>query len=88
MQPNSFVKEDGSLDYEALGVQGPTRDVHGTDADVRANLVRATPTKWYQRGNELVAETDLGELVNLLPTDVMLTGIDSNNLPILTKMIL
>ncbi len=88
MQPNSFIKEDGSLDYEALGVKPPTTDVHGSEADVRANLVRATPTKWYQRGNELVAETGLGEVVNMLPTDVQLTGVTDDNLPILTKMVL
>lgn len=85
MQQPSFIKEDGSLDYEALGVPAPTRDAHGTPEDIRANMQRATPIRWFQRGNELVAETELGELVNMIPTDLFLTGIDEAGLPILTK---
>lgn len=86
MQPNSqFIKEDGSLDYEALGVTPPTSNSHGTAEDIRANMQRATPIRWFQRGNELVAETALGELVNMIPTDVFLTGVDETGLPILTQ---
>jgi hypothetical protein len=86
-QPNSqFLKEDGSLDYEALGVEPPKHEDHGTDQDIRNNMQRATPIRWFQRGNELVAETELGELVNFIPTDMQLTGVDENNQPILTRL--
>jgi hypothetical protein len=85
-QPNSqFINEDGSLNYEALGVEPPKHSEHGSDADIRANMQRATPIRWFQRGNELVAETELGELVNFIPTDLFITGIDEAGLPILTK---
>lgn len=85
MQPK-IVKDDGSLDYEALGVEPPKHQEHGTDADIRNNMQRATPIRWFQRGNELVAETELGELVNMIPTDMMLTGVDDKNMPILKKI--
>jgi hypothetical protein len=89
MQPNSqYLNPDGSLNYDALGITPPTSQGHGTEADIRANMQRATPIRWFQRGNELVADTDLGEVVNLLPTDIHLTGVDDRNLPILTKMVL
>lgn len=85
MQPK-VVKDDGSLDYEALGVEPPKHFEHGSDANIRANMQRATPIRWFQRGNELVAETELGELVNFIPTDMQLTGVDENNMPILKKI--
>ena len=85
MQPK-VVKDDGSLDYEALGVEPPKHAEHGTDEDIRRLMVKAVPIRWFQRGNELVAETELGELVNFIPTNMMLTGVDENNLPILTRV--
>lgn len=85
MQPR-ITKEDGSLDYEALGVAPPQSFPHGSDDDIRANMQIAKAKRWFQRGNELVAETDLGEVVNFLPTDMMLKGVDENGLPILEKL--
>lgn len=85
MQPR-ITKEDGSLDYEALGVVPPQSFPHGSDDDIRENMQVAKAKRWFQRGNELVAETDLGEVVNFIPTDMMLTGVDENNLPILKKL--
>lgn len=87
MPPNNqYLNADGSLNYQALGVEPPKHFDHGSDADIRANMQRATPIRWFQRGNELVAETELGEVVNFLPTDMQLTGVDKDNLPILTKL--
>jgi hypothetical protein len=74
------------LNYEQLGVTPPTSQPHGTDDDIRKNLTPPKVTKWFQRGNELVGETDIGEIVSMLPTDIMLTGVDENNLPIFKKL--
>lgn len=79
-------KDPNFIDYEALGVRPPTSQPHGTDEDIRRNLTPSKVTKWYQRGNELVAETEIGEFVNFIPTNLKLTGTDDNNLPILTKL--
>lgn len=81
-----ILKEDGSLDYEALGIVPPQSFPHGTDDDIRKHMQVATAKRWFQRGNELVAETDLGEVINFLPTDIMLKGTDDNGLPILEKL--
>jgi hypothetical protein len=79
MQPNSqFLNEDGSLNYAALGVEPPKHFDHGPPI-----IQRATPIRWFQRGNELVAETELGEVVNMLPTDLQLTGVDDRQQPYL-----
>lgn len=83
------LKPDGTLDYEALGVPPPTSDGHAYDTPenpISKQIPRPVVTKWYQRGNELVAETDMGEFVNFLPTDIQLKGTNENNLPILEKM--
>jgi len=81
--PARIIKDDGSLDYEALGVEPPK---HSETEFDRSMLQRATPIRWFQRGNELVAETELGELVNYSPTNMQLTGTDENNNPILTPI--
>lgn len=85
MQPK-ILKDDGSLDYEALGIEPPKHAEHGSDEDIRKLMVKAVPIRWFQRGNELVAETELGELVNFIPTDMQLTGVDKDNLPVLRKI--
>jgi hypothetical protein len=87
VQPK-IIKDDGSLDYEALGVEPPKHFEHGSDADIRAMMVKAIPIRWFQRGNELVADTELGELVNFIPTDMQLIGVDKDNMPILKKLAL
>jgi hypothetical protein len=87
MPPNNkILKPDGTLDYDALGVSAPEHLAHGTDEDIRAHLQIVKPIRWFQRGNELVAETDLGEVVNFLPTNYMLSGTDRDNRPILIKI--
>lgn len=85
MQPK-VVKDAGSLDYEALGFEPPKHAEHGSDEDIRKLMVKAVPIRWFQRGNELVAETELGELVNFIDTDLQLVGVDKNNLPVLRKI--
>lgn len=87
MDPNNQVlRPDGTLNYEALGVEPPERTPHGTDEDIRSHMQLAKPIRWFQRGNELVADTDLGEVVNLLPTNYMLSGVDKDDRPILTRV--
>jgi hypothetical protein len=64
----------------------PTREPHGTEEDIRANLKPLTPSKWRLEGNKLIAETDMGELVNYIPTDYIMKGVDEQGLPILKKI--
>lgn len=75
------------LDYEKLGVTPPEHLEHGTDEDIRKNMQKLLPTKWRQEGNLLIGETEMGEVVNHLPTDMILVGTDDRNLPILKKVV-
>lgn len=61
----------------------PSRDPHGTEEDIRSNLKPLEVKSWRLEGNRLIAETDHGTLVNILPTNVIMTGVDDKNLPIL-----
>ena len=74
--------------YEKWGVTPPSTTPHGTDDDIRSNLRKAVPTNWRQEGNKLICDTELGPLVNMIPTDMLLVGVDKKNLPILRKITL
>jgi len=55
---------------------------HGTDEDIREKLKPLSTTKWRLEGNILKCKTDMGELVQRIPTNQILVGIDKNNLPV------
>lgn len=42
-------------------------------------------TGWYLDGNRLVAQTELGEVINHIDSGYIMRGVDKNNLPILEK---
>lgn len=70
-------------------VPPPTRDPHGEDSwahPASARLKSANPRNWRLFGNELTADTDFGKYVHFIPTDLIMTGIDDDGLPILKKI--
>lgn len=85
MKPD-YSKEDRW--YIKNGVAPPEHSAHGTPDEIRANLKPAKVTKWHLDGNKLVAETELGPVVNYLPPEYILRGVDESGLPILTKLVL
>lgn len=72
--------------YVKHNVTPPTVIQHGIEDDILSKLQPLKAKSWRLEGNRLIAETDLGPVINFLPTDVIMTGIDSNNLPILAKI--
>lgn len=75
--------------FEDWGVPLPTSTHHGFEADIEASRHPLEPTHWRQEGNKLIGTIDnVGEFVNFLPTDVILTGTDENGLPVFRKVIL
>lgn len=48
-------------------------------------LTKLKPTNWRQRGNKLIADTEFGELVQFIPTDMLLTG-ENDGKPTFTKI--
>ena len=73
--------------YEKAGVAPPSVIPHGLTVDDISKRVEPMKAKsWRQEGNMLIAITDWGEVANPIPTDRLLTGVDDNGLPILTKI--
>lgn len=67
--------------YDRWNVPRPSHTPHGTEQDIQANLSSVKPRNWRQEGNRLIADTDWGELVQLIPVDYLLDGIDERGLP-------
>lgn len=73
--------------YQKRGVTPPSSVSHGiTVEDISKTLEPVNPRNWRLEGNKLIADTDMGELVNYINTDYILTGTDKNGRPILTKI--
>ena len=85
-QQPDYSKEDKQ--YVKWGVPPPERSSHGTPDEIRASLVKAVCTNWRLEGNKLTADTNLGTLVQFIPTDMVCDGTDSQGLPILRKLVL
>lgn len=73
--------------FRNWGVPLPTRQAHGSDAEIRSNLRQLRPTQWRMAGNRLIGQTEFGELSCFVPTNVILTGTDEDGLPIFKKIV-
>lgn len=74
--------------YEKHGVAPPKKFDHGTEQEIRENMVRLRPGTWRLEGNQLIGKTELGTLVQTVPTDVILVGTDDDGLPMFKRVIL
>lgn len=72
--------------YDKHGLPRPAHIEHGKEEDLRDKFEKMHAKSWRQEGNKLIATTPAGEVVNYLPTDVMLKGTDEDNNPILEKI--
>lgn len=72
--------------FRKLDVPLPTAEQHGTEEDVAKSLTQMKALSWELQGNELIATTLTGRFAQKISTDYVLTGVDSNNLPVLTKI--
>lgn len=68
------------------GLTPPSHVPHLTEEEIRAKMKRLSATQWRQEGNKLIAKTEMGELVNFIPTNLLLKGVDAEGLPILEKI--
>ncbi len=74
--------------YRKHGKAPPKHWEHGTEQEIRENMVRLRPGSWRLEGNQLIGQTELGTLVQTVPTDVILTGTDDDGRPIFKKVVL
>ena len=66
-------------------VKPPEFTTHGTELDIQENLKSPEVKNWRLEGNKLIAETEVGNFVNIIPPDFIMTGVE-NNRPILKKI--
>lgn len=72
--------------FERWGKNPPSHTPHGLPDDIRASLQRLQPRNWRLEGNKLIGMTDMGPLVQYIPTNVICLGSDEKGLPILEKI--
>lgn len=72
--------------FQRWGKEPPAHFPHGTTDEIRANLKQAKCTNWRMEGNKLMADTDFGPLVQIIPTNYICHGTDDKGMPILVKL--
>lgn len=73
--------------YKRRGLALPTRQGHGTIDEITDKLKQPTKVfNWHLEGNKLVAQTELGTHVQVIPPNYICRGVDENGLPILDKI--
>jgi hypothetical protein len=73
--------------FERHGLTPPEHIAHGvTPDDIRDKLQPLKARSWRLEGNRLIAETDMGDVVNYIPTNYIMTGVDKDNLPVFRKI--
>ena len=70
-----------------LGAAPPVAIPHLTEEELAENMKQFKPNEWRLEGNKLIGETEIGTLVQFIPTDVVLTGTDENGLPTFRKVV-
>lgn len=77
--------------YDKWGKARPTHEEHGITDTVQnplgEQLINSNPRNWRMEGNQLIADTDFGELRQNIPVDYVCLGTDKANLPILKKIL-
>jgi hypothetical protein len=73
--------------FEKHGLTPPSTTPHGVTPDNIAEKLRPLKVhSWRLEGNRLVAKTDMGDVVNHISPEYVMTGVDTNNLPIFKKL--
>lgn len=73
--------------FERHGLTPPTHIPHGVNPDDLAARLRPLKARsWRLEGNRLIAETDMGKVVNYIDPGVIMTGVDENNLPVFKRI--
>lgn len=81
--------EDQLKWYDRVNKARPTHIPHGLNADnIHEHMRKLMPRSWRLEGNTLIGMTEMGPLVQKIPTDYILVGTDNKGLPIFEKVIL
>ena len=84
-----MFSEDQLKWYDRYNKARPTHIPHGITAEnINEHMKRLQPESWRLEGNQLIGMTEMGPLVQTIPTDYILTGTDDEGLPIFEKIVL
>lgn len=73
--------------YTRRGLVPPEHISHEmTPEDISDKVEPINPRNWHAEGNRLMCDTDMGLLVQLIPTDHIFTGTDAKGLPTFRKV--
>jgi len=73
--------------FHKMGKTPPAHYPHGTEQDIAANMQQIKPHSWRLEGNKLIGQSDVGELVQTIPTDFICTGTGDDGLPVFQKVV-
>lgn len=77
-------------EYETWKVKPPVLIQHGIEDTkehpLSEQLIPGNPTNWRMEGNELCYDTTFGPMRQRMPTDVLMTGLDKDGMPILKRI--
>ena len=82
----SYFHPDADYYRKTLKVEPPRFTTHVTEEEMIANMKKLKPKTWILRGNQLEGMTEVGKLVQTIPTDYILKGTDEKGLPIFEKI--
>lgn len=88
MPKSKYYHPDTDFYRKVLDQAAPKATAHGTEEDIREKLVTLKAHSWKMEGNKLTAQTEMGPLVQYIPTDYICAGTDDKGLPILTKVVI
>lgn len=72
--------------FDKHGVERPENIPHIKEEDIDKSMKRLMPNSWKLEGNKLTGMTDVGPLVQFIDTNYILTGTDSEGLPVFKKI--
>jgi hypothetical protein len=73
--------------FHKQGVAPPERIQHDlTPDDIQERVQSINPKNYRAEGDRLIADTDVGTLVQYIPTTHIFTGTDENGLPTFRKL--
>ncbi len=85
---SGYFHPDSDFYRKVLKTDPPKTTSHVTEDDVMRNMTKLTPNSWHLEGNQLIGMTQVGKLVQTIPSGYICKGSDSAGLPILEKVVL
>lgn len=86
MSKSKYYYHPQSDFFRRFNMPAPSTISHGLEEDIKEKLTELKPNSWRLEGNKLIGETEMGPLVNFIPTNYILEGTDDNGLPIFRNL--